>query len=56
MEQHIETLGKTKATVDGKQANMVLDLRVPSGGYDQAKFLIKVGEKNGVTVLIKEVP
>jgi filamentous hemagglutinin len=54
MEQHIEALGSSGATVNSQPANMVLDLRVPPGGSAAAEPLIKLGENNNVTVKITE--
>jgi filamentous hemagglutinin len=53
---HIEELGDSEAMVDDKLAKMELDLRVQPGGYEDAKPLIDLGLKKGVTVRIKEFP
>ena len=42
------------ATVNGQQANMVLDLRVQPGGSNAASSLIEFGRRLGVDVIIKE--
>ena len=46
------------ATVNGKPANMVLDLRVQPGGAGAAQQLIQYASKYGgkVTVIVKEYP
>uniref|UniRef100_UPI004039F26D two-partner secretion domain-containing protein n=1 Tax=unclassified Variovorax TaxID=663243 RepID=UPI004039F26D len=54
MEQHIYELGSNGATVNGNPANMVLDIRVQSGGASAAQSLIQYGRQNNVTVIIKE--
>ena len=54
MKNHIDDLKKTEMTIDGKNPNKILDIRVQPGGYDDAKSLIKYGEKKGITVIIKE--
>jgi hypothetical protein len=55
MEDHILDLARGH-TVDGKAANMILDMRVQPGGVDAAKSLIDFGRKNNVTVRISEYP
>lgn len=53
---HIEELAESEATVDDRLAKMELDLRVQPGGYEDARPLIDLGIKRGVTVRIKEFP
>ncbi|WP_353400407.1 DUF637 domain-containing protein [Hydrogenophaga sp. 5NK40-0174] len=54
MQDHIYDLGSNGATVDGKPANMILDIRVQPGGAAAAHSLIQYGAGNNVTVIIKE--
>ena len=54
MQDHIDDLGTRGATVDGQQANMILDLRVQPGGSSTAQSLIQYGRENNVTVILKE--
>lgn len=54
MEDHIGSLGNNGATVGGKPANMILDLRVQPGGAADALPLIQFGRANNVTVIVKE--
>jgi len=56
MQTHIDDLAYNGATVDGRPANMVLDLRVQPGGAQDAASLVQYGQQQGVTVLIKEFP
>jgi len=56
MQEHIVDLGTRGATVDGKAANTILDMRVQPGGFNAAKPLVEFGRQNGVTVIIKEFP
>jgi filamentous hemagglutinin len=56
MQEHIVDLGTRGATVDGKAANMILDLRVQPGGLNAAKPLVDFGAKSNVSVIIKEFP
>jgi hypothetical protein len=55
MEDHIRDLAGGH-TVDGKAANMILDIRVQPGGSSAATPLIEFGRKNNVTVRITEYP
>lgn len=55
MEDHIRDLSLGH-TVDGKAANMILDMRVQSGGAKAAESLIGFGSKRGVTVRVIEYP
>ncbi len=55
MQDHITDLGSRGATVDGLKANMILDLRVQPGGLNAARSLIQFGQKNNVTVVVKEI-
>jgi hypothetical protein len=55
MEDHIRQLSLGH-TVDGKAANMILDMRVQPGGASAAQSLIGFGSKRGVTVRISEYP
>lgn len=54
MQKHIQDLGSNGATVNGRPANMGLDIRVQPGGMNAATPLISYGKQNGVTVTIKE--
>lgn len=54
MEAHIEALAKSGATVDGKPANLILDIRVQPGGIDEARELQNIGLRYGVIVRISE--
>jgi hypothetical protein len=54
MQDHIYDLGRNGATVSGRPATMVLDVRVQPGGLKAAQPLINYGRQNGVTVIIKE--
>ncbi len=54
MQEHIVDLGSRGATVDGKKANMIIDLRVQPGGSKDAQSLIEFGQKHGVNVIVKE--
>ncbi|QRP65176.1 hypothetical protein I6J77_07010 [Rhodanobacter sp. FDAARGOS 1247] len=54
LESHIDDLATNGATVDGQPANMVLDLRVQPGGAQAASGLIDYGQRQGVTVIVKE--
>jgi len=54
MQDHIYDLGSNGATVSGKPANMILDLRVQPGGGAAAQSLIQYGKEHGVTVIVKE--
>jgi len=56
MENVIDQLGSSNATVNGSPANMVLDLRVQPGGAAAAQRLINYGARQGVTVRIKVYP
>ena len=49
----LETRG---AFVDGVPANMILDLRIQSGGAAAAQQLIEFGKQFGVTVIVKVFP
>jgi hypothetical protein len=51
---HIVDLKERGATVNGNIANMILDLRVQPGGKKDALPLKNMGEKIGVTVIIRE--
>lgn len=55
MQDHIRELSLGH-TVDGKAANMILDMRVQPGGAGAAESLIEFGSKRGVTVRISEYP
>ncbi len=55
-QSHIKDLGKREATISGKPANMLLDIRVQSGGLLDANSLIKFGREHGVKVNISEFP
>jgi hypothetical protein len=54
MQDHIYDLGSNGATVSGKPANMILDLRVQPGGAAAAQPLVQYGRDHGVTVIVKE--
>lgn len=54
MENHIVALGNTHATVDGKKATMILDLRVQPGGKTSAESLEKIAARYNVELRIKE--
>nr|WP_228142288.1 RHS repeat-associated core domain-containing protein [Acinetobacter pittii] len=54
MQEHIDDLGRGRATVNNVKANMILDLRVQPGGLNEAKSLIGYGQKQGITVIVKE--
>jgi hypothetical protein len=55
MEDHIIDLGTRGATVDGRPARMVLDLRVqPGGGVKAVKSLKTVAEEYKVKLKVKE--
>ncbi len=54
METHIDDLATRGATVDGKAANMALDIRVQPGGAAAAKPLISYGKSQGITVRVSE--
>jgi RHS repeat-associated protein len=54
MQEHIVDLASRGATVNGKAANMILDLRVQPGGAAAAQSLVDFGLKRGVTVIVKE--
>jgi filamentous hemagglutinin len=56
MQQVIEDLGTRGATVDGKPAQMVLDLRVQPGGAAAAQPLVDFGKQYGVQVTVREFP
>ena len=56
MESHIDDLANNGATVNGQPANMVLDVRVPPGGAQEAAPLIQYGQQQGVNVIVKEYP
>jgi len=56
MRTHIRDLGTRGATVNGRAANMILDLRVQPGGSAAARNLIEFGRRYNVTVIIKEYP
>jgi hypothetical protein len=55
MRAHIRDLSTRGATVNGRPANMILDIRVPPGGVVPAQSLIGYGKSRGVTVIIKEI-
>jgi len=55
MQNHIRNLDKRKITVSNQPANKILDIRVQPEGYDDAKSLIKFGQDNNITVVIKEI-
>ena len=50
-----ELAANRSATVNGKSANLILDLRVPPGQEAEASFLIDYGKQNGITVVVKSV-
>ncbi len=54
LRDHIADLGTREATVAGKKANMILDIRVQPGGKTAASSLIQYGRKYNVTVIVKE--
>jgi RHS repeat-associated protein len=54
MKSHIDDLASSRATVDGKPAEMILDLRVQPGGAAAAKALESYGRDNKVQVIIGE--
>lgn len=54
IQEHIDDLGTSRATVDGNPATMVLDLRVQPGGSAAAQQLVQYGAKNNVIVIVKE--
>ncbi len=56
MHEHIRDLGTRGAFVDGVPANMILDLRIQSGGAAAAQQLIEFGKQFGVTVIVKVFP
>jgi hypothetical protein len=56
MKEHIVDLGTRGAAVNGKRANMMLDIRVQPGGAKAAKSLVKLGRQYSVKVIIKEFP
>jgi RHS repeat-associated protein len=55
MQKHIEELGGLGHAVDGKPANMLLDIRVQPGGAQAAHQLVKFGEQHKVTVTVSEI-
>jgi len=56
MEAHTRDLGTRGAMVDGKLADMILDLRVQPGGAATAEQLVQYGTRYNVTVKISEFP
>ena len=50
-----ELAGNRAATVDGKPANLILDLRVPPGCETAAEFLIAYGKSFGITVKVSSI-
>ncbi len=54
MQNTIDELGSRPITVNGNLANKVLDIRVQPGGADAAQALVEYGQREGVTVVIKE--
>ena len=54
IEKHIDELGSAKATVNGVNANMILDIRVQPGGLADARKLIQYGKDNNVKVVVRE--
>jgi len=53
MQDVIDSLGSSGATVNNIPANMVLDLRVQPGGASAAQSLVAYGQSRGVAVIIK---
>jgi hypothetical protein len=56
MQVHIDDIATRGATIDGNPANMILDIRVQPGGAGVAQQLIDYGQRQGVTVIVKEYP
>ncbi|WP_245519334.1 hemagglutinin repeat-containing protein [Neorhizobium sp. JUb45] len=56
MERTIDELRDSGITVNGITPNKVLDIRVQPGGAEAAQALQLYGERNGVTVIVKEYP
>ena len=56
MRAHIADLSTRGATVSGRPARMVLDVRVQPGGSAAAQGLISYGAKKGVTVRVADYP
>ena len=54
MQDHIDDLATRKATVRGRSATMVLDLRVQPGGAKAAESLVKYGQTQNITVVVSE--
>lgn len=56
MQGHIDDSATSGATVNSNPANMILDIRVQPGGAGAAQQLIGYGQRQGVTVVVKEFP
>ena len=54
MTSHIDALANRGGTVNGRKANMVLDLRVQPGGANDAASLVQYGRQQGINVVVKE--
>lgn len=55
MQEHIRDLASRRGSVDGDDANMILDLRVQPGGSKAAESLIEYGAERNVIVQISEI-
>ena len=54
MEAHIEELANSGATVNGKPANLILDIRVQPGGNLNMQSLLDLGDDYKVIICISE--
>jgi hypothetical protein len=54
MKRHIKELRSSGATLDGRPANLVLDLRVQPGGIGDAQQIVQFGRAKAIDVRVKE--